>query len=289
MNIDAFLKAGWSDHADHPQDVADRLAASLHLVQTPDHFAPFARLLTHVYGEHLGLWGRGVELLESLRGHSGLEAGVAAARPIDIGIAARSYGSGNTAALDALPAEDQVLALASASSALAARDEVARAIAAYALALRTAQAGPAPSSPAMRALAVGGNNLAATLEGKSNRSASESQAMLAAAQAALVYWKRVGTWIEEERAEYRLARSLLQVGEPLAATQSAERCAEVCKRNDAPPIEQFFAHAVLALAHRASGNAASFEVHRRVALSNFDQTSEDERKWCENERKELEG
>jgi hypothetical protein len=289
MNIDAFLKAAWSDHADHPQDVADRLAASLHLVQTPEHFAPFVRLLTHVYGEHLGLWARGVGLLEALRGRSGLEAGVPAARPIDIGIAALSYGSGNAAALDALPGDDQVLALATASSALAARDEIARAIAAYAQALRIAQAGSAPSSPAMRALAVGGNNLAVTLEGTSNRSASESQAMLAAAEAALLYWKQVGTWLEEERAEYRLTRSLLQAGEPLAATQCAERCAEVCKRNDAPPFEQFFAHSILALAHRASGNAASFEVHHRVALSYFDRTSEDERKWCESERKELEG
>ncbi len=67
MTLEAFLKTGWSDHGDRPQEVADRLAESLHLVRDPDSCAPFAGLLTHVYGEHLGLWGRGVELLEQLR------------------------------------------------------------------------------------------------------------------------------------------------------------------------------------------------------------------------------
>ena len=113
--------------------------------------------------------------------------------------------------------------------------------------------------------------------------------MLSAAEAALLYWKQVGTWLEEERAEYRLSRSRLQAGDASAATRSAARCVAVCDRNDAPPFEQFFAHSVLACAHRAAGDGASFDAHRQAALRHLSQTTDGERPWCENERKELEG
>ena len=107
----------------------------------------------------------------------------------------------------------------------------------------------------MRILAAGGNNLAVALEAKVDRSPSETHAMLAAAEAALTYWKQAGTWLEEERAQYRLARSRLQAGEPAAAVQSAECCVAVCERNGAPPFERFFAHSVLACARRAGSSA----------------------------------
>ena len=287
MTVDAFVKTSWSDHGDHPHEVAERIATSLHLVQTPEQLAPFARLLTHVYGEHLGRWDRGVELLESLRGQFAAAGSTAAAGPIDLGVAMLRYGNGDASALEALPEVDRVCALASASSALAGRDEFPRAIAAYEQALHTAQGAAAVSPSAMRALAAGGNSLAALLEAKSNRSTSQTQAMLEAAQAALLYWKQVGTWLEEERAEYRLARSRLQAGQSKAAVQSAQRCVAVCERNIAPAFEQFFAHSVLASSHRAAGDAASFAAHREIALSYFEQTSEDERKSCETERNEL--
>ena len=288
MTIDSFLKTAWNDHADRPQEVAERIAASSHLVETPEQLAAFARLLTHVYGEHLGQWTRGVELLESLRSHPAAAAHPAGVRAIDVGAAALRYCSGDASASAALPTQDQGSALVNASSALAARDELARAIAAYEQALRLAQEAPAPEPPAMRILAAGGNNLAVVLEAKVDRSPSETHAMLVAAEAALTYWKQAGTWLEEERAQYRLARSRLQAGEPAAAVQSAECCVAVCERNGAPPFERFFAHSVLACAHRASGNAIVFAEHRQVALRYLEQTSQDERKWCENERSELE-
>jgi hypothetical protein len=112
--------------------------------------------------------------------------------------------------------------------------------------------------------------------------------MLMAAEGGLRYWKQAGTWLEEERAEYRLARSRLQAGETAAAVQSAERCVRVCKRNGAPPFELFFAHAVLAFAQRAAGDGEAFEAQRREALAQLAQVPEGERKWCESDRQELE-
>src|SRR5271155_463969 len=113
--------------------------------------------------------------------------------------------------------------------------------------------------------------------------------MIVAANGGLNYGRLAGTWLEEERAEYRLTRSLLQAGEPLAAIQSAVRCIDVCKLNSAPSFEQFFGYAALALAQRGAGDTRSFEASRKRALALFEQVPQDEKKWCESEVSELGG
>jgi hypothetical protein len=287
MTIDAFLERAWSDHADHPREVADRIQGSLDLVRAPEHVSPFVRLLVHVYGEHLGLWQRGVELLDSLRRLPVVDDSTNAVNAIVRGIATLRYAGGSPGQMQELSAEDQVCALATASSALAAREDIPRAISAFSEAIRAAQSGLPSGSPGIRALAVGGNNLAATLEERRDRTALETAAMIAAAEAGLKYWKLAGTWLEEERAEYRLARSFLQAGQPSAAIQSATRCLAICEQNDAAPFEHFFAHAVVALAHRAAGDIPSFEAHRRMARGQFGRLPETERQWCESDLSDL--
>ena len=288
MTLDAFLETAWSEHADHPQDVADRLQASQHLVQLPDHVPPYARLVTHVFGEHLGQWDRGVDLLESLRRLPAFDGGVAASSAVNRGIATLRYAGGDSAALDALAVEDRVAALAGAASAFTGHNAFARALAAYSEALRIGENGLPAASLAIRALAIGGNNLAAALEEKKDRDSAETAGMINAAEAALKYWKKAGTWLEEERAEYRLTRSLLAGGLHGAAVVSALRCIAVCERNNAPAFEQFFGYAALALAQRQGGDHRSFEISRIRAQHLLEQVAPEERQWCEADRSQLE-
>jgi tetratricopeptide (TPR) repeat protein len=287
MTIEEFLEAGWNDHADLPQEVADRLASSLHLVRTPEHIPGYARLVVHVFGEHLGQWERGAGLLEALRRVPAFDGGPAAAGAITRGAATLRYAGGDDTALEPLDVEDRVSALAVAASAFVGRNAYTAALAAYSEALCLADPGLSAGSPAIRALAIGGNNLAAALEEKRDRDSAETRGMIAAAQAALTYWKLAGTWLEEERAEYRLTRSLLQAGEHGAAIRSALRCVEVCERNGAPAFERFFSYVALALAQRDAGDAASFATARGHALQYFAQVPPEERRWCESERNEL--
>lgn len=287
MTFDAFLEAAWNDHGDRPQEIADRLTASLHLVESPEHIPPFARLLTHIFGEHLGQWRRGIELLESMRSLPAFDGSAAVAAALTRSVATLSYASGDSSALASLGREDRVCVLATAATAFAGRNEFEHALAAYTEALQLAKSGLPLASPAIRALAVGGNNLAAALETKRDRSASETEGMVVAAQGALKYWKQAGTWLEEERAEYRLARSLLQAGEPRAAIQSATRCIDVCKANNALAFEEFFGYAVLALAQRDAGDSKAFEASRQCALALFEQVPPDEKQWCKSEVDEL--
>ena len=287
MTLDAFLETAWTDHGDHPQDVADRLGNSLHLVTTTDQIAPYARLVTHVYGEHLGQWHRGIELLRALRRLPALEGSTSVASALDRNIATLRYAGGDEAVLATLDRDDRVAVLAAAASAFAGQLGFKRAIAVYAQALELAVPDLARDSPANRALAVGGNNLAAALEEKTDRDNAETEGMLVAAQGGLKYWKRAGTWLEEERAEYRLTRSLLKAGRPTAAIESAKRCIDVCAHNDAPTIERFYGYVVLALAQRASGDADAFAAAREAALALYEHVPVDEKKWCESELAEL--
>ena len=287
MTLDDFLKTGWDDHADRPQEVADRLAASMHLVQQPADVRPFAALLAHVYGEHLGQWQQGITLLQELRSAPGFDGSAAAEAPLARSIASLRYASGDATALQPLSDEDRIAVLANAAAMFTGRQDFSRAIDAYAQALRLADAGLLAGSPAIRSLAIGGNNLAAALEDKPDLDPHEVEGMLAAAQGGLTYWKQAGTWLEEERAEYRLTRSLLRAGQAEAATRSALRCVDVCKRNAAPAFENFFGQAVLALASRAAGDSDAFTASRSLALAELAQVPDDEKQWCERERKEL--
>jgi hypothetical protein len=111
--------------------------------------------------------------------------------------------------------------------------------------------------------------------------------MVVAAEGALRYWRLAGTWLEEERAEYRLARSLLQAGNPAAAAEHARRCVDICAANDAPPFERFFGYAVLAIAHARSGDGAAHATARQLALDQYALVAPDEKQWCEADVNEL--
>ena len=289
MTFDGFLKLAWNDHADQPQDVADRLAASLHLVESPEHMARFAGLVTHVFGEHLGQWNRGIVLLRSLQDLPAHHDDAMIADRLNRAIATLRFAGGESRALEFLTPEHRASALATAAAAFAGQKEFKRAIAAYSEATQLADAGLPSGSPAIGALAVGGNNLAAALEGKKDRDGFETEGMVAAAQGGLKYWTQAGTWLEVQRAEYRLARSHLHAGQAGAAVESANRCIDVCALNNAPAFEQFFAHAALALAQRAASNISAFETARDRALGQLEQVPAEERKWCASELKEIAG
>lgn len=216
-------------------------------------------------------------------------ANPAASRAIDRSIAILKYAANAEFPLTHLATEDQVIVLATSASALAAQREYGRAIDAYAFALRLAAPGLPPRSPALRSLAVAGNNLAASLEEKPDRDPGETEGMVAAAEGGLKYWQAAGTWLEHERAEYRLAKSLLQAGASANAILSAQRCVALCEANDAPAFERFFGYAVLAVAQRRDRDRPAFEASRQRALEQYAMIAADEREWCASDRQDLEG
>jgi hypothetical protein len=278
MTFDAFVESAWNDHADDPGGVATRLESSLALVDAPARVAPYARLVTHVFGEHLGQWQRGMRVLALLATRSRDDAD--ATRMLARSRATLAYAGGDASALAPLAVDDRIAALATASSAFAGRGDLGHALDAYADAVALAADGVPDGSPALRALAAGGNNLAATLEAKQDRDGRETRGMLDAARAALTWWRRAGTWLEEERAEYRLARSLLCAGQAAESAEHARRCLAICDEHAAPAFERFFGTVALALAQRDMGDVAAFAASRDRALAIHQALPADEREAC---------
>ena len=130
MSFDTFIETAWSDHGDRPQEVADRLTGSLQIIETAAQIPPYARLLTHVFGEHLGQWSQGIAALESLRSLPAFDGSDAINGALVRSVAVLRYASGHYEALDALADDDRVSVLATVSSAFAARHEFKQAISA---------------------------------------------------------------------------------------------------------------------------------------------------------------
>jgi len=287
-DFDGFIRAQWSEHNDHAPAVAKRLAESVARVQTPAQVGPYAALVVHVYGVHLAQWDDGAAVLRALRQAPGHDGSPAAEGPVARGLASLALAGGDAAAADALPPADRIAALASASSAVLERGEMDRAVALYGRALDLAETTPlADDAPAVRGLAVGANNLAAALEDRADRSATQTAAMVRAAAATVTYWQRCGGWLEAERAEYRLARSLLRAGRPNEALAAAQRCLQICERENAPAFECFFGHALEALALAGSGDAQAARAARDRALQAHAAVAADDRAWCADDLKEL--
>lgn len=277
MDFSAFLEQAWADHGDAPEAVAQRLEAFT--VADAAQVAPVVRLAVHVFAVHLGETERGVALLRSLPADAAVDRGIGTLR----------WCGGDGTALDALSRDDRVWALSIGSTVFGDRGDIAGAIAALRQALTLADAGLADGSQAFRALAAGANNLAELLEQKADRSADEKAAMVEAARAALANWRVAGGWLEHERAEYRLAASLLMAGEASAAAEAAERCIAICQANDAPAFERFFGHAMLARALAVTRDDDGYWVARDAAMRWLEQVPEDLRHWCEADRAAIDG
>lgn len=287
MSFETFLQTAWRDHGDHPEAVAARLAEALPLVESRADFGPFVRLLTHVYGEHLGEWQRGVDLLDALTRVPAFDDSALVRGPVIRGTAMLRYANGEHSAMAELSESDATYALASAADALAARGQIALAIDAFSKAMARAPATLTAEHPAVRALAVCGNNLSTVLEKLPELGLVESHAMIATAETGLRYWKLAGTWLEEERAEYQLSRCQLRAGEIEAATASIGRCIDVCIRNNAEPFELFFGYAVQAVVYRTKGELAAFAQSRGAALRQYALIPDTDQRWCDREYKEI--
>jgi tetratricopeptide (TPR) repeat protein len=286
--FDDFIRTQWREHADHTEAVAQRLAESMTRIRTAARVAPYAGLVVHVYGVHLAQWARGAEVLQMLRRAPGFDASPAAEGPVQRGLAALALASGDEAAADALELPDRIVALAQASSALLDREELDRAIALFDQALALAPGAMlADDAPAVRSLAVGGNNLAATLEDRPGRSPAQTAAMLRAAQAGLVHWERCGGWLEQERAAYRLARSQLRAGRPADALAAAHRCLQICASNQAPAFECVFGHAMEALGLAGTGASKAARAAGERAMAAYARVPADDQPWCADDLKEM--
>lgn len=289
MDFEPWIEAAWAAHADDPGRVAQRLAEGATLVDTEAQLVALIALAHHVHGEHLGGWQAGLDELERLAACSGFDWSGPSGQALARCRASLLLSAGDPGAADALALSDRIRATAMAAANLAQNEsapDAGRAAALWQAALALADGSGLPADdPAHRTLAATGNNLASALEQKAVRSAAECALMLAAAAGARQHWALAGTWLEVERAEYRLASSGLAAaaGQPGAAQTAlvhAQACLALVDAHAAPALERFFACEVLARAQRLAGDAPAQAAALQAAREAFAQLDAGDQAWC---------
>jgi hypothetical protein len=279
MQFDAWLNQAWDDHAAQPAAVAARIGSDgLALARNDAHTAALARLAHHVMGDHLGRWIDGRQLLF----HIGTSdpAGPATGTVMRIFDASLALAGGLEDLRGAMSASDRIRVSAHAAGALAERDPPRSASLLREAALEVDTEELPPQDPACRAIAINGNDIAATLSEKPLRSERERDLMLLAARTARDFWARAGTWLEVERAEYRLAISWLKAPDLSAARRHARKCLDLVREHDAPALEWFFGFEALAQIERALGNAPAAAAAVQDMKAAFGRLDEADQAWC---------
>ncbi len=281
MDFERLMEQAWTDHAVNAPTVAGWLDASaLALVTEASQVSRLAHLAHHVYGEHLGRWDEGQRFLQQLGALPVCVGQADAEQAIRRYIASLRLAAGQVDQPAGFDASERIRVTALAASNLAARDAPrARDLLDVALA-QAERAQLAAADPSHRTLAIVGNGIAATLEELPTRCELQRDLMIRAAQLARRHWAIAGTWLETERAEYRLARSWQEAGDMVQARQHAQNCLEIVRANGNVPLEAFFGWEALGRVERSTGNVAGHAQALHNAQLAFAALAPDDQAWC---------
>lgn len=280
-DLQAAIDQAWNEHADDAAGVALRLPSLLDRVAAEGDILALGHLAHHVYGAHLANWADGLKFMAALARGPGFDAQGRSGDALRRWRASLALAAGESDVRTTL-APGERIAVAALAAALLELHDIVRATQFLQEALAAAEATPlADTDPAVRALAVAGNNLAATLSEKAERSPGEHALMILAAETGRRFWARAGTWLEVERAEHRLALCWLAAGDAEAARRHALAClAIVDAQTPVPALERFFGHDALASAERAAGRPEAHAQSLAVMRACFEQLSADDQAWC---------
>lgn len=276
-----FIAQAWEDHVEDDRGVALRLPHALDQVDDTEGLMALARLAVHVYGEHLARWADTLKFLAALARMPCFDPHDADGRTLRLMRAAVGLAAGESDLRGQMPASDRVVVGARAANLLALHD-TARCRALFDESIETLAAAVLPGSdPAARALAVAGNNIASSLETLAGRDEAGTALMLRAAEAGRRWWGLAGTWLETERAEYRLALAWLAAGDAARARTHAQCClAIIDQQPDAPAFERFYGLEALARAERAAGDAAAHAEAVAAAQATFGRLTAEDQAAC---------
>lgn len=275
MNFNDYLNEAWEKHQDHTEKVFNEFPQYFSLCEKDEDVLSLAHLITHVCGEHLGKWYDGIVLLETLLTEKPITdlSGFNRFKAILNLCADKNYS------LAGFSDSDQARILASCASALTSHKELERAGRYLKKADLIVKEKLKDNDPAIKAMAMTGNNLACSLEEKEDKGKEEIELMKTAAHIGRVFWEKAGTWLHLERAEYRLAKTYLNANEPDVAKTHAINCLSIIEKHGDDPLELFFAHEVLALCAEALNDQNCVEKHIHQMENYFSRLNHDDQCW----------
>ncbi|MBY0413889.1 MAG: hypothetical protein K2Q18_06975 [Bdellovibrionales bacterium] len=279
MNFNEYLDQAWTLHATDSKKVLSEMKSNLLLAETYEDLLSLAHLLNHVAGVHLGEWSEGINLMNELKNHKEMKD----LTPFDRYITSLSLGKNPDHNLSEISNPEKARIWAMTASALGSLGIARRAKEYLENAKNLALKELDLMDPAHRNIAVAGNTIASTLEEKTERSPEENDLMKYAAFIGREFWEKAGTWLEIERAEYRLANTFLTLRDFKEATKHAELCLAMVIANGDVALEGFFGYETIAKIARASGDETSYRIAKEKMKEYFYKLSDADKSWCEKE------
>ncbi len=240
--LDDVIQQGWGAHADKTAEVADSLESSIDLVADAKGAVGFMHLVNHAVGDHLGDRERALRICEAAAARID-EPGpdpmvhLAVARhlagEVDKAREAENAAGGDEATklrIDLLVAQGHAHA-----------GDWNTAEGLYNEALQAAKT-LAEGHGAERAAAVVSNNIASELLELAERSTEQDAFMAKAADAARVFWLRVGNWMNDMRADYLLSLVHTKLGKPAEGRLHAQRGLATIAENGEAKVDAAFLH-----------------------------------------------
>lgn len=275
MTFSDYLNQSWKDHATATDKVAAGISDGISLISEGAHINQLANLIIHLYGEHLGRFEEGIALIEKLMKAPLVNPEIAAY--LNCSKVTLGFSAGSVTDWSGFTPAEKVRIYCGAAGIQAARNEIGTAENNLhsALAIGTELSG---ADPANRLLAIYSNNLACALEERENLSADDKVLMLLAAHAGRKYWQIAGTWLEIERAEYRLAQSYLKARDPINSIKHANLCLTICESNNAGALEFFYAYEAIALVEYKMKQSTLRSLPQMQKY--FSELSQSDKEWC---------
>jgi hypothetical protein len=260
--LEKLLNDGWSYH----DSEVDRLASELEAVARQGvesrYLDPFLRLSCHAIGEHLGDWARALRLGKHvLACHAPTPstarawgrlyvAAVLAGDPVAAAEAELSSLGGAEGDFGAVFLDMRFLL----ADALVGAGRSSEAVHIYRSAAELV--GRVPQSPSLdRSIAVCSNNLGWELYEKRSRAPDEDMLMRHCAEMSLVFWRKCGDWINEERALYLRAQVSTASGNPRSGLEDAENALAIINAHGQRPLDAALLHLARATSLGEMGDA----------------------------------
>lgn len=286
MEFKIYLQEAWKTHASNARGVADQFSSGIQLMKEPTDVEAMARLVTHVHGDHLQSWMDGRKLLKDLSAHA-LAQSASVQKSLALFEAVLSQAGGDEIDTSQFSPSERVRICSMVATCLVEADEIERASQFLNRAVQGAVELGDQGDPVMKNVAMAGNNIAASLEASKQRSSEADKLMLRAAEVGRVYWEKAGGWLEVERAEYRLAKTQLALGDWSKASSHAKVGLEICDANKAPALERFFMWELFALIGHRSSNQKILSESLDMITAEFENLDPADKEWCGPIRNEL--
>jgi hypothetical protein len=118
---------------------------------------------------------------------------------------------------------------------------------------------------AHRKFAIDLFNLTWNLMDKKDRTKEDDDKMLHAAHASRFHWGEIGTPLEFERGEWQISRVYSILNRPQPALYHAQRCMEICQKNNIADFDIAFAFEAMTRAHAIAGNQTESKKYLQLA------------------------